>query len=50
MSALYLNKAATADTMLEAENRMAIMPASLAMSSSPGSVSRVTDALKITAA
>lgn len=36
--------------MLDAENRMATMPANLAMSSIPGRVSRVTDALRMTAA
>lgn len=49
ISALYLNRATTAEIILDAENRIAIMPASRAMSSSPGSDSSVTDALRMTA-
>jgi hypothetical protein len=50
ISDLYLNNAITAETRLDAERRMASKPATREMSSMPGSVMNVTEALKIIAA
>ena len=50
ISALYLKRAMTEETMLDAENRIATIPAIREMSSIPGRVRSVTDALRMTAA
>jgi len=47
---LYLNNAITAEIRLDAERRMARKPATREISSMPGSVMNVTEALRIIAA